>query len=274
MEYCNFAVIVMRSVAAILFCMSNFLVIFAQGEIDDQEKIFYRNERTFAATLASNGFAGNFRYAKRIDAFRKTSYEIGFAYLKHEKEYKISYSSSPQLGGSFVFGKTNSLFSLRAGIGLQKELFRKEDKGGISIRYFFNFGPSIGFQKPVYYDVIVSELDSEGNYVQVRKTMKFESHITAVERKAPFYEGLDEISIVPGIYGKFGFTFEFSKNDGAFNAFETGIVFDAFLKRVPIMANDHNHWFYPAVYISYRFGKVIDAQFINRRNKIDNLLTD
>jgi hypothetical protein len=266
---------VKRSVTAILFLfVINLSLVNAQGEIDDAEKIFYRNERTFAATLGSNGFAGNFRYAKRIDAFRKTTYEIGFAYIKHEKEYKISYSSSPQLGGSFVFGKTNSLFALRAGIGLQKELFRKEDKGGISIRYFFNFGPSIGFQKPVYYDVIVSELDSEGNYVQVRKTMKFESHITAVERKAPFYNGLDEISLVPGIYGKCGFTFEFGKNDQSFSAFETGIIFDAYLRKIPIMANDHNHWFYPAVFISYRFGKVIDAQFINRRTKIDEILTD
>jgi hypothetical protein len=254
--------------------MTSFSLIHAQGEIDAQEKIFYRNERTFAATLASNGFAGNFRYSKRIDAFRKTNYEIGFAYLKHEKEYKISYSSSPQLGGSFVFGKTNSLFSLRAGIGFQKELFRKEDKGGISIRYFYTFGPSIGFQKPVYYDVIVSEMDNEGNYVQVRKTMKFESHITAVERKAPFYVGLDEISVVPGIYGKFGFTFEFSKNDRSFNAIEAGIICDAFLRKIPIMANDHNHWFYPAVFISYRFGKVIDAQFKTRPTKVDELITD
>ncbi len=263
-----------RLVTAIFLFAINVSVIFAQGEIDEQDKVFYRNERTFAATLASNGYAGNYRYAKRIDAFKKTTYELGFAYIKHEKEYKISYSSSPQFGGSFVFGKTNSLFALRAGIGLQKELFRKEDKGGISIRYFYNFGPSIGFEKPVYYDVIVSETDSEGNYIQVRKTMKYEPHVVAIERKAPFYEGLGETKIVPGIYGKFGFTFEFSKKDESFNAIETGIIFDAYLRKINIMANDHNHWFFPAVYISYRFGKVIDAQFINRTNKVDDILAN
>ncbi len=247
----------------------------AQGEIDEQEKIFYRNEKTYAATLSTNGFAGNFRYAKRLDARRKTLYEIGFTYIKHEKEYKISSNSTPNLSGRFVFGKTNSLFSLRMGIGSQKELYRKEDKGGISIRYFYNFGPSFGLQKPVYYDVIVLEEDVNGDNVYVRKRMKFEPHVLDVVQRAPFYVGLDEITLIPGIYGKFGFTFEFSKADEAFNAIEVGLVVDAYIKKIPIMANEHNHFIFPAGYISFRFGKVIDSQFSGRkRNKLDEVLTD
>lgn len=272
----NLFVTDMRPYAAIftLLLSGLFTVVTAQGEVDDQERIFFRNEKTYAATLGTNGFAGNFRFAKRLDARRKTLYEIGFAYIKHEKEYKISYSSSQSLGGSYVFGKTNSLFTLRMGIGFQKELFRKEDKGGISVRYFYNFGPSLGFQKPVYYDVWVNDESSGGNTV-VRRRMKFEPHILAVDRKAPFYVGVSETTLVPGIYGKFGFTFEFSKADEVFNAIEVGIIVDTYIKKVPIMANEHNHFIFPAGYVSYRFGKVINAQFSGRdRNQIDDMLTE
>jgi hypothetical protein len=264
----------MKTIAAILYIiLITFPPLFSQGEIDEQEKIFYRNERTYAATLSTTGLSGNFRYAKRIDAFKKTLYEIEFAQIKHEKEIKISYSSSQQLGGSFVYGKLNSFYTLRGGIGLQNELFRKRDKGGISIRYFYTFGPSIGFQKPVYYDVLVYELNPDGVSVQVAKRMKFESHID-VEKKAPFYVGLKETTLVPGAFGKVGFTFEFGKLDVVFNAIETGIVLDAFIKKIPIMANDQNHWLFPGFFLSYRFGKVINAQFKNPPTKIDNMLSE
>ncbi len=264
----------MRTVLTILFLfLSGITYVFSQGEIDEQEKIFYRNERTFGATISTNGFGGSYRYAKRLNARRKTIYEIDFHHIKHEKEYRVTFSSNQQFGSSFVYGKKNSFFSLQGGVGIQKELYRKEDKGSISIRYFYSFGLSIGIEKPIYYDVIVY-IDSTG--AQDRDRIKFElqTHILAVEKKAPFYVGLEEIKIVPGAYGKFGFTFEFGKSDKLFNAIETGIALNAYIREIPIMANNHNHWIFPAFFLSYRFGKVIDAQFVNKPSKVDEILTD
>ena len=265
----------MRLVTAIFFFGIVFLDVCAQGEIDDQEKIFYRNEQTYAINLNTHGISGGFRYAKRIDAFKKTLYEAEFAQIKDQEEIKITFSSSQQIGGSFVYGKLNAFATLRAGIGLQRELFRKEDKGGISIRYFYLFGPSLGFIKPVYYDIYTIETDPDGNQQEVTRRMKFEPHVlNNIERKAPFYVGFDELSVVPGIYGKFGFTFEFSKRDMAFTALEAGVILDAFIKKIPIMANDNNTWFFPAFFVGYRFGKVIDSQFNTSLNRLDEALTD
>ena len=265
----------MRLITAILFLISCLVTpAFAQGEIDDEEKIFYRNEQTYAATLNSHGLSAGFRYARRIDAFRKTIYEAEFAQIKDAEEIKITFSSN-QFGGSFVYGKLNAFGTLRAGIGIQKELFRKHDKGGISIRYFYTFGPSIGFIKPVYYEISRIEADPNGVQVEVTSVEQFERHVlNNIERKAPFYVGLTETKVAPGLYGKFGFTFEFSRKDMAFNALETGIVFDAFIRKIPIMANDYNTWYFPAFFISYRFGKVIDSQFKSGPNRVDELLTE
>jgi hypothetical protein len=258
----------MRTISVILFLvLSSLKSAFPQGEIDTQSKILYRNERTFAAIVSSNGYGADFRFAKRLDAFRKSLYVLEFSYIKHEKEAKITLLSSQTLGNSFVFGKLNAFYALRGGIGFQKEIFGKQDKGGISVRYFYHFGPVIGFLKPIYYEL---EPDSTGHV----ESVKFESHLTNIQRKAPFYVGLNELSIVPGIYGKFGFTFEFSRNDEVFKAIETGIALDAYYKVVPIMANNENHWLFFSFYLSYRFGKVIDSQFNNKETKLDKMLSN
>jgi len=244
----------MRSVTAIL--LLSFIIIlpvFSQGEIDEEVRIYsFRNEITYAVHLNSNGFGAGFRYAKRQNASKKSLYETDFNFIKHAKEIKIHIPYVQQNGNGYVYGKLINFGTLHLGIGSQKEIFWKEDKGGISIRYFYSFGPSFGFQKPIYYEV----LDQDSGNI-LRK--KFEEH-TTFDRKAPFYYGLNEISLVPGIYAKFGFTFEFGKSKNVFNAIETGVLTDAYIKKVNIMANKYNSWIYPAFFISYRFGKIVDAK--------------
>jgi hypothetical protein len=242
---------------------------FSQGELDEQEKIFYRNERTFAGLLNSNGIGANFRYAKRIDGFRKTLYEAEINYLKHPKEKRITITETNR---SIIYGKLNSVFTIKGAIGNQKELFQKRDLGSISIRRFFNIGTSLAFLKPVYYEYYVNngyEYD------------KFLGHGFPIGR-APFTMGFNELSVSPGLYGKFGFTFEYSRIDEIFHALEIGIAFDAYVRQINIMSVPtesilyllpDNH-FIPTLFISYRFGKVISSRFNTSQSVIDELLIE
>jgi hypothetical protein len=252
----------------ILICFLSF----AQGEIDEQGKIFYRNERTFAALLNSTGIGGNFRYAKRITAFKKTLYEVGLASIKHPKEVKISTSAATLAGRSFVYGKLINFYNLRAGIGIQKELFQKFDRGGISIRYFYNFGPTLGIKKPIYYNIYV--ISADGRIVD-QKTEKFDitQHIDPrIMSKASYFKGFDEITFTPGLYAKAGFTFEFSKLDEILHALEAGVILDVFLQEIPIMAIENNKQVFFSLFVSYRFGKIIDSRFKVRKTKVDEML--
>lgn len=238
--------------------------LYSQGEIDDQKKLFYRNERTFAVIINTDGYGGGFRYAKRLDATRKSTYEVEFSYVKDEEEVKVPPYASQGFGSSFVPGKLNAFFALRGGIGYQKELFQKRDKGSISIRYFYNFGPVLGIVKPIYYKV------DNGKGEEI---MKYDaSVIDNIVGKASFFKGIDEISLVPGAYGKFGLTFEFSKSDAIFNAIETGMAMNLFPKKIPIMDDNDNKFGFFTFFLSYRFGKIIDAQFDSKINKVDELV--
>ena len=91
---------------------------------DDMPKIFYRNEKTIALNLNSNGWGLGYRYGSRINFFEKRIYEIDFSVIKHPKEINLS-NASFLSSESFVFGKLNSVFDFRFGYGKQNEIFAK-----------------------------------------------------------------------------------------------------------------------------------------------------
>ena len=59
-----------------------------QGEISENPRIFYRNESSIGFLLNTNGWGVSGRYAKRINARKKTIWEVDFANIKHPKEIK------------------------------------------------------------------------------------------------------------------------------------------------------------------------------------------
>ena len=129
------------------------LVARGQGELDEQQKIFFRNEKTIALLLNTDGYALSYREGKRIDYLNKRLFEIDLGTFRHPKEIKLSnpYYQTP---GTFVFGKLNSVIFIRAGIGHQHEIFKKADLGGIAIRYFYSGGPVLSMYKPIYYKIL------------------------------------------------------------------------------------------------------------------------
>jgi hypothetical protein len=240
-----------------------------QGELDKQQKVFFRNERSFAVLLNTDGYGFSYRTAKRIDFRNKRLFEIETGNLKNPKEYRLS-NPYVQSGGTFVFGKLNTVWYLRASLGHQHELYKKADLGGIAIRYFFNAGPTIAICKPIYYRVLYP-VSITGEYII--KEEKFSSSIAApmdIYSKASFTKGFNEIKLIPGLFAKGGFNFEYSKEDKIIHAIEIGASLQAFPKEVPIMASTENKSIFLSLFVSYRFGMILDP--LNpESNKLSNI---
>lgn len=228
-------------------------------ENNNAPKIFYKNERTFSVNLLTNGWGIGYRYGNRINYFEKKIYELDVSLIKHPKEVKSS--ASWFNSESFVFGKLNYVFDIHAGLGRQNEIFSKRDPGSISVKYFYTIGASIALLKPIYYKIYYAYPDT--SFV---KEEKFSSGIhtaSDISGKASFFKGFDEIKIVPGAYIKAGVNFEFSQNETRLHIIELGAIFQAYSKTLEIMAVDDNQQFLFSLFISYRFGKVINAQNIS-----------
>ncbi len=234
--------------------------LFAQGEIKNQARIFYRNEKSFGISLNSNGIGVSGRYAKRINARKKTLWEIDGANIKHPKEVRIS--NSYYNNRSFVFGKQNLFINLRGGWGKQHEIFRKVDRGGISIRRYFTVGPVIGFLKPIYYEVLKVGGIVNDYYFTEEKFDPAIHDVGYINGRASFFKGISETQITPGIYGRFGISFEYSKSDITIHAIETGVSLDLFPREMVIMATEQNNFYFLTLFVTYRFGKVVDAKGI------------
>lgn len=242
----------------VLYTLFGAVVSYAQGEIDEQQRVFFRNERSGAILLNSDGFGLNYREAKRINYLNKSFFEIGAGTLKHPKEYKSS-NSYGQGSGSFVFGKLNTVFYLRGGLGRQHEIFTKADRGGVAVRYFYSAGPVIAAYKPIYYRILY-QVQGAPYYFELREE-KFDKTLhdpSLIYSKASFFKGLDETKVLPGLYAKGGFNFEYSKQDKIIHAIEIGAQINTFLKSIPIMSSPDNRSVFFSLFISYRFGVIVD----------------
>jgi len=241
----------------ILLCFLSNLT-FSQGEIDTTGKIFYRNEQTIGILLNSNGYGGSFRLAKHRGGYSKYLIDCDFNWIKHGKEIRTNSIYYEQK--SYFYGKLNSFFTLRAGGGMQKEIFSKFDKGGIAIRYFYLIGPSLGILKPKYYEISYDNLytyvveDFETYYYNVNN-----NHANGyIIGNASFLEGIDKTKFKAGAFLKAGFSFEYSNKDNMLNAIEVGGTLEAFPEKIPIMKTEENYWLFPSFFLSYRFGKIYD----------------
>jgi len=228
------------------------LLTFSQGEI--AKPFPNRSENSFAIILNSNGWGLNYHYGKRTDGFHRTLYSIDFAEIKHPKEVKLSnpYYNS---GKKFVFGKLNDFYVLRISFGRFKILYDKFDKGGISINRFYQAGVSIGIEKPVYYLVIYP---TEDPYRKILREEKFNysmHRITDIYSKAPYFDHIGETQFVPGIFFRYGFSFDFSDNSYVINSLFGGAQIDLFPKEIEIMGNTDNSNYFLSLFVGYRFGK-------------------
>jgi hypothetical protein len=230
--------------------------VFGQGELNEQQKIFFRNERSFAILLNSDGYGLSYREASRVDFLNKRYFEIEAGTLKHPREYRDSnpYYQTP---GTFVYGKMNFPLYLRGSYGIQHEIFKKADLGGVAVRYFISGGPSFAVYKPIYYKILypISDFQFE---IKEEKLDVITHPPYDVYGRASFTKGLSELKIVPGLFAKGGFNFEYSKEEKVIHAVEAGISFSAFTRKIPIMATTDNKALYLSLFISYRFGIIID----------------
>ncbi len=228
----------------------------AQGDIDPQNRMFWRNERSIGAALNSDGWSFIYRELRQIKPSHRYFLEGSIEGFKHPKEIKLSnyYFQSP---GTFVFGKLNSTWTIGAGAGYQKEIFEKRDLGGVSVSWFGGGGATLLFAKPIYYKIIVLVGDDYYTIEEQKFDMTIHQPLDIMS-KASFFKGFDEIKLYPGLYARGGFSFEYSKNDRLTHAIEVGASLHAFAKTIPIMASEDNRQFFPSIFVSYRIGMVLD----------------
>ncbi len=228
----------------------------AQGDLDPQNRLFWRNERSVGAALNSDGWSVIYRDLRQIKPYHRYFIEGSVEGFRHPKETRLT-NYYFQGTGSFVFGKLNSTWTVGAGAGYQQEIFGKHDLGGVSVSWFGGGGATVLFAKPIYYKIVVFLPDNYYTIEEQKFDLTIHQPLDIMSKSSPF-KGINEIKVYPGLYARGGFSFEYSKNDRLTHAIEVGASLHAFTKTIPIMASDDNKQFFPSIFVSYRIGMILD----------------
>ena len=218
-----------------------------------EERIIYERETTVHATINTQGLGGGFKVG-RIRGIHKTTYwNFEISYLRSLKQIKLMHYFS---SSSFVYGKLNDVFILRAGYEVERRIYGKPYWGGVELRWLYEGGASLALLKPYYYSVMVAKPTSTGDYEQVVEYQTFDNNSQWIEitGKAPFTQGINEIKFRPGVYVKGGLAFEIGTNSTRAQSIEVGAMVECFPQGIALMADNPLSRFITTFYLSYNWG--------------------
>ncbi|MBT8231207.1 MAG: hypothetical protein HKO66_07695 [Saprospiraceae bacterium] len=229
----------------------------------DWKGIIYKKEWAIDLRLHENGAAIAYNSGKIKSYDRTNYYQIELGFTKDPRERNQSKISTRGRSGSFSYGKINSLINVRLGAGVKKYLSEKEKRKGLAVGYTYELGPSIALLKPYYLDLIyTTEVDGQlASYTQAEPynetTAERFLDVNTIDDKASFFKGFDEISLRAGIQGKIGAHLAWGAFDKYVKAFETGIMFDLFASKVPILIETEeisNNRYFLRLYLNFHLG--------------------
>jgi hypothetical protein len=217
------------------------------------DMVIYRTEQQGGVYAHTLGLGAFYRNGKIITAKKSRFYEVDISNIRHPKSFRGS-GPIEENAKRYVFGKLNSFGLIRGGVGYNNIIHGKDRRKGVEVRYHYFGGPALGLAKPVYLEILVPE-GGGGRRLETAMFNPMEHNVDNIYGRAPFTKGLTEIKPYIGLYGKLGVSFEYSGYDDLVKAIETGILVDAFVREIPIMAIAQNNRIFINFYISFVIGK-------------------
>ncbi len=233
-----------------LLLLTALIVPFLVSSVGAQGTSDYEYEREFiwGATKATNsGLIGGVVVKFGVVAGEKQfqTFSLELVNIKHPQEKRVnSYHNT----GTFIWGKTNYLFSIRPQYGREWVFFKKAAQQGVQISGIVAGGPSLGIEAPYYINY--------GNFnniqrVQYDPNVHSSEHIRGVGN---VFQSLGNAKLVPGFNVKSSLAFEFGTFKSNVMGLETGFMFEGFSREINMLSNHNNQQFFPNAFVTLYYG--------------------
>lgn len=223
------------------------VVVFAQrqeaGDYEyDKEVLFGINKNTNGGLIG--GFSLKLGY--RMDETKFQFFGLDLANVKNPKE--VRYSSI--LGNSYIYGKSNYLYSIRPYYGRELVLFKKAPQQGVQVSLLGAIGPTLGIIAPYYIEYAISRVET----VRMQYDPEVNQSRFNILGPGRLFEGLGESEIAFGLNAKAAVNFEFGVFKSNVTAVELGYQFEGFNREIVLMPTTENRQLFQSVYFTFFYG--------------------
>lgn len=230
---------------ALLFLSISFS--FAQRE--DAGNYEYDREVLFGVNKNTNGgLIGGFvlKMGYRIDDTNFQFFGLDLMNVKNPKETRYN----TVLGSSYIFGKSNYLYSIRPYYGREIVVFQKAPQQGVQVSLLGAIGPSIGIIAPYYIEYAISRIQT------VREQFDPEIHQSRfnILGSGRVFEGIGGSQIAFGGNAKAAVLFEFGVFKSNVTGLELGYQLEGFTKEIILMPTVENRQVFQSVYFTFFYG--------------------
>lgn len=204
--------------------------------------------------LHTQGAGVTLRRAVFKNAEKARLWGADLVYLRHAKEEKTT-NPAYEDGRPYVYGKVNAFHMLRLLTGGQTFHSTKLRNDAVRFSTSWNVGPSIGLLKPVY--LLIGYTDIPYDYLATERYDPSTHFSDDIYGAAPWSNGLDELSIVPGAHFSYSLDFEYGTVREEPRSLSVGAAVDAFLWKPEIIADryEQNHLLFVTLFARFEVGK-------------------
>lgn len=237
----------MKSYLIAILLMFSFFLGYSQKEDKHDHTIGYHHILYSGVQINTHGWGLGVRRGYHKTVKRKRLYEGEFTTLKHPREVRLLPSDGSD---GFVFGKLNSAYNLRFGLGEHNIIAFKPFGEGVELKTIWSLGITSTFLKPVYYYMLYGD-----NQTPTLERFDEERHdVFNIIKTGPYFKGFSELTVQPGIFGKFALNFEYAADRELIRSLEIGAVVDGYYKNVEILAFTDNYPVYVSLYLCLQYG--------------------
>ncbi len=262
----NFNVLLRLIVASLLWTLFSPLISKAQTTFqprlpsEDRVGVVYTEELTFDFFAHTSGMGVGVKFGEMETYYRTTFYHIEIGTMRHPKEVRQSNRISlfSVLSRPYIYGKQNSLYTLRAGWGTKRYFSEKARRKGIAVGVSYQYGATLGLIKPYYLELRGERDGPFGNVNSVRYSEEEHDRFldrSLIEGHSGFFKGFTEMGFAPGIHLKGGMHFAWGAFEERVRALELGVQIDVFFRDIEIMIIEDNRPYFVNLYLTLQLGR-------------------
>ncbi|MFC5626105.1 hypothetical protein [Algoriphagus winogradskyi] len=216
---------------------------------DDIGNYEYDKEYMFGVNKNTNGgLIGGivFKAGTRLDDTQFSFWALELSNVKNPKE--IRYNTV--LGNSYIFGKSNYLYSIRPQYGREIILFKKAPNQGVQVSALAAVGPTFGLIAPYYIEYALNRVET------VREQYDPEIHQSRfnILGTGRLFEGIGQSEFAFGANLKAALSFEFGVFRSNATGLELGYMLEGFTKEIPLIPTTENRQLFQSVYFTFFYG--------------------